>query len=358
MDYQVLIPSPDAIPAPAWLFIVLEQLLFLLHIIVINAVVGGTLLILFSRLLGKDDQHLYEMQKPIAKKLPVLIALGINFAVPPLLFLQVVFGHLFYTSSVLMATYWILIIPLLVLAYYGAYIHIAKYMKSPWFSKISLALASIILIYIGMMLVNNNSLMEQPEKWTAYFGNRGGTILDFASPAYWPRFLHFLAASIAVGGLFFSVVYHFLKKAEEREKKIRNGLKIFAFATAFQILVGFWYLLVIPRDYMLQFMGKDLLATIILMLGIVIGISAMVFAFLGNFKLTIIHTILTIVLMIITRFNLRMMYLSNDLQLSQLELSPQYGVLALFLVVLLIGLVAIWYMLKVGFNKTNGRASQ
>ena len=76
---------------------------------------------------------------PVAKKLPVMIALGINMGVPPLLFLQVVYGNLFYSSSVLMAVYWILIIPLLILAYYGTYIHIFRYGKSPWFSKLSLS---------------------------------------------------------------------------------------------------------------------------------------------------------------------------------------------------------------------------
>ncbi len=357
MDYQVLIPSPDAIPAPAWLFIVLEQLLFLLHLIVINAVVGGAFILLFKRLAGKGGRQLYEVQGPIAKKLPVMVALGINFAIPPLLFLQVVYGHLFYSSSVLMASYWILIIPLLILAYYGTYVHAGQFLKRPLLSKFSLILAVIILLYVALMLVSNNALMEQPEKWTAYFGNRGGSILDFSDVGFWPRFFHFLAASLAVGGLLYSIV-HQLSRGEDPEKtgKVRNGLMIFAVATAIQILVGFWYLLAIPRDIMLGFMGGDLPATIILMLGIVLGISAMVFAFLGKLKLTIIHTLMTIAVMIVTRFNLRMMYLADDLQLSKLELHPQYGILALFLVVLLAGLAAIFYMLKVGFNKTNGRA--
>jgi hypothetical protein len=357
MDYQVLIPIPDAIPAPAWLFILLEQLLFLLHIIVINAVMGGALLLLFQRLLGKDNQQIYEPHQPLIKKLPVLIALGINFGIPPLLFLQVVFGHLFYSSSVLMATYWILIIPLLVIAYYGAYIHAGKYLTSPWFSKISLALASVILLYIGFMLVNNNALMEQPESWTAYFENRGGNILLLSNPALLPRYLHFVAASVAIGGLFFAIVYNYMKDVSYKEKKITNGLKVFAIATAFQIIIGFWYLLAIPQDFMLQFMGQNLIATVVLMFGILTGISGMVFGFLGKFKVTLIHVILTLILMIVTRYNLRMMYLNDDFQLSQLQLSPQYGILILFLVVLLAGLVAIAYMLKVGFKNTDGRVA-
>jgi hypothetical protein len=358
MDVNSLIPTPDTIPAPAWVFIVLEQLLFLLHIIVINAVLGGALILFFKRIMTRETAESAVLHQPVAVKLPVLFALGINFAIPPLLFLQVVFGHLFYTSSVLMATYWILIIPLLIIAYYGAYIHKSKLVSTPWFSKLSLAVAILILLYTGFMLVGNNALMESPERWTAYFENRGGGVLGIELVTFLPRYFHFIAASIAVGGLFYSVIYKFMKKeVENREDRINNGLKIFALGTSVQVVVGFWYLLAIPQDFMLQFMGKDLIATIFLMVGILAGIGALVAGFMKKFNATVILALLTLVAMIINRYNLRMMYLNDNFQLSQLKLSPQYGVLVLFLLILLIGLAAIFYMIKVGFKNNNGRAA-
>lgn len=356
MDYQSLIPTADTIPAPAWVFIILEQLLFLLHIILVNAVLGGALIILFRRMSGKDDENVMNWHKPVAKKFPVMVALGINLGIPPLLFLQVVYGHLFYTSSVLMAVYWIIIIPLLILAYYGTYIHIIRFAKSPWFSKFSLLTAILIILYIGFMLVTNNTLMEQPEKWTAYFENRGGTILNLSNPAFFPRYLHFVAASVAIGGLLYAGIYHFKKdEPEKKEEKIKGALQTFAIATAVQIVVGFWFLLSIPKDFIPQFMGQNLVATLFLMVGILAGIGALVTGFLGKLKPTIIQLLITLVAMIITRYNLRMMYLADNFQLSELKLSPQYGVLILFLVVLLIGLGAIAYMLKAGFNNKERR---
>lgn len=356
MDYQSLIPVADTIPAPSWVFIVLEQLLFLLHIILVNAVLGGALIVLFKRFSGKDEK-VTNWHMPVAKKLPVLIALGINMGVPPLLFLQVVYGHLFYTSSVLMAVYWILIIPLLILAYYGTYIYIGKYGTSPWFSKLSLLTAVVIILYIGFMLVNNNSLMEEPDKWTAYFDHRSGTILNL-NVAFFPRYLHFVTASVAIGGLFYALVYYFKKEVEKREERIKGALKIFAIATAVQVVVGFWYLLSIPQSLIPQFMGQNLFATIILMLGILAGIGALVTAFLGKLTPTITQLLITLTAMIITRYNLRMMYLSDSFQLSQLQLKPQYGVLVLFLVILLVGLGAIYYMLKAGFKTNEGRTAK
>jgi hypothetical protein len=255
-----------------------------------------------------------------------------------------------------MAVYWIIIIPLLILAYYGTYIHIGKYGKSPWFSKISLLTAVILILYIGFMLVNNNSLMEQPEKWTTYFENRGGTILNLSNPAFFPRYFHFVAASVAIGGIFYAVVYKFNKEAKDKEEKIKGALKIFAIATAVQVVVGFWYLLSIPQEFIMQFMGQNLVATIVLMLGILSGIGALVTGFLGKFSPTVSMLAITLVLMIVTRYNLRMMYLSDNFQLNELQLSPQYGVFVLFLIVLLAGLGAIYYMLKAGFNKSERRA--
>lgn len=357
MNYQSLIPVADTIPAPAWVFIILEQLLFLLHIILVNAVLGGALIVLIKRFTGNDDESVNIWHMPVAQKLPVMIALGINMGVPPLLFLQVVYGHLFYSSSVLMAVYWILIIPLLILAYYGTYIHIYRYGKSPWFSKLSLLTAVILILYIGFMLVANNALMEQPESWTTYFENRGGNVLNLSNPAFFPRYFHFVTASIAMGGLLYAFVYHYKKDLDNKDEKIKGALRIFAIATAVQVVVGFWYLLSVPQDIIPQFMGQNMVATLFLMLGILAGIGALVTGFLGKLRPTVIQLLVTLIAMIITRYNLRMMYLSDNFKPSDLQLSPQYGVLILFLVILLIGLGVIYYMLKAGFKTKEGRTA-
>lgn len=355
MNPNDLIPTPDAMPAPAWLMIVLEQLLFLLHILIINALLGSSLIILYRWFTKKNDTEFISYNEPISKKIPVMFALGINMGVAPLLFLQVTFGHLFYTSSVLMATYWILVIPFLILAYYGAYIHYKKMNSSTGLAKFALSFLILFVLYIGFMQVANNSLMEKPEVWTQYFDNRSGTILNLSDITLYPRFFHFVFASIAVGGLFFASVYNFKKDVVDREAKIKDGLKIFGIATAFQIIVGFWYLFSLPEAQMMKLIGKDLLSSIILLIGIAGGIGALVFAFLGKYKATLIHLLLTLVFMVITRYLLRMMYLEDNFALSSLKLEPQWFVFILFVVILLIGLYSVWYMIKIGFLKSSGR---
>ena len=355
MDHNNLIPTPDVLPAPAWLMIVLEQLLFLLHILIINALLGSALIILYRWFTKKDTSQFIDYNQPIAKKIPVMFALGINLGVAPLLFLQVTFGHLFYSSSVLMATFWILIIPFLILAYYGAYIHHKNMENNSSLAKIALVFLILFVLYIGFMLVANNSLMEKPEAWTQYFENRDGTILNLSDFTLYPRFFHFFFASLAIGGLFYSTVYHFKKDCADKVEKVREGLKIFAIGTAFQIVVGFWYLFSLPEQQMMNLIGRDLLSSIILLIGIAAGIGAMVFAFLGKYTATLVHLLLTMVFMVITRYLLRMMYLEDNFSLSSLTIEPQWFIFFLFVVILLIGLYSVWYMLKVGFFKTTGR---
>lgn len=359
MEATALIPAAEAIPAPAWLFLILGLVFFTIHILLINVILGGSLITLFSRFFKSGNDHLDgRLHGALASKLPITFALAVNMGVAPLLFLQVIYGHLFYSSSVLMAFYWILVIPLLILAYYAAYIHIRKYDSAPWLSRMSIALTSIMVLYIGFAYVNNMTLMVQPERWIAYFENRSGTILNLSDPTLIPRYLHFVVASVAIAGLFMALVWNSRHKkgVAGADSKVKSSLLIFGYATIVQIVVGLWFLLAIPRDFMLNFMGGDMPATLIFLIGFLGGIGAVATAFAGKLRPTLSMLLLTIVAMVITRAHLRDMYLEGKFSLSSLELSPQYGVMILFFIILVIGLISIAYILKVAFKPKEGRA--
>ncbi len=359
MGVSPLIPTPDTIPAPDWLFVVLGVFTFIVHILFINVILGGSLLLVVSRF-RKDDSTLQEsLPGAVAGKIPTMIALGITFGVAPLLFLQVIYGHFFYSSSVLMATYWILIIPLLIIAYYGAYVHIRKYSTAKILSKTALTVSALILLYIGFMFVQNMLLMMQPQNWTAYFENRNGTILTWSDATLLPRYLHFVTASIAIGGLFLAIVWWYRQKKEipGADEKIKSALKIFGIATSVQVVVGFWFLLALPSNFILSFMGQNIFLTIVLFLGILTAIGAIISAFLGKLLPTTLHLVATIALMAITRQNLRVLYLQEQFNLSSLKLSPQYGVMALFFIVFAIGLAAVGYMAKTVYAINQRRAA-
>ena len=341
MDAIPLIPTPEAIPAPWPVFELLGILLLTLHLLFINVVLGGSLLALFSR--GPREAGL---SGAIFKKIPSTVALGVTLGIAPLLFLQVIYGHLIYSSSVLMGLYWLLIIPLLIIAYYGTYIHARASLR--WLGRTAIGVAAAIFLYIAFIYTNNMTLMLQPEKWAVYFSNRAGTILNLDDPSLWPRYLHFVTASVAVAALFGSLVWQLRarKAVPDAEEQVRRGLKIFAWATLLQVVIGLWFLMALPRDIMLSFMGKSMLNTILLALGVLLSLGAIVLAFMGKFWPTLWHLVVLTLVMVLNRVAVRDLYIGRFFKVEELPLKPQYDVMVLFVVILLIGLGAVWYMVK------------
>ena len=355
MDPYSLIPTPDSIPAPAGFFLVLEILLFIVHILLVNFIIGGCLLLVFYRFKSTDTDLSKVIYGPLVSKLPTSFALAINVGIAPLLFIQVIYGHLIYTSSILMAAFWLSVIPFLIIAYYSAYIQIRFYSIKEKISKIALILMSVIVLYIAFIYVNNMTLMVQPIKWTLYFSNKNGTILNLNEPTLIPRYLHFIVASVAIAALALAGYWSYQKTKNhpQAEDYFSRMLRIFGIATVVQVVVGFWFLLALPTDFIQQFMGKNMHFTGILLLGFITTILTLFFTYKNNLKLTIIHVLITMLLMVMTRSNLRSLYLQDYFSLDHLAIRPQYDILALFLIILVIGLISVGHMIRISFSSRN-----
>ncbi len=323
MEALSLVPAPDTIPAPWWLFEALVVIALTIHFIFINIVVGGGIIALGSRLRqAKKDTVPFAVPG-----ITTALALGINFGVAPLLFAQVLYGQFLYTSSILMAVWWILVIPVLIAAYYGAYIYSEG--KAQAIRSTALALSLAALLYIAFIFVNNMTLMLNPKAWAAYFGNRSGTMLNLSDPALIPRYVHFLVASVAVAGLYGALRAH--RSEGPKAPAVRKGLRIFSGATAVQIASGFWFLLSLPDNTMRLFLGGNILYTTILSVGIVLAIATVLMAVRGRLIPTTVLLLVLVTLMVVNRANLRSALLSEYFKPADLMLEPQFGVMALFL---------------------------
>ncbi|MGC8795468.1 hypothetical protein [Thermodesulfovibrio sp.] len=350
MEIKNLIPYTESIPAPAQILILFEQFFFMIHIVLVNSIIGLSLIIIYKNLSATGET--LEIKKLIAQKIPILFAIAINMAIPALLFIQVVFGHFFYTSSVLLGTFWILIIPSLIVAYYASYFYYRK-VEASTLANLSLLIVIFIMLYIAFILVNNLTLMEEPQKWSQYFEKRDGTILLWKEITIYPRYFHFIVASLAVGGIFYAV-YNKLTKSTDKKiqsMKIKEGLKIFSYATVVQMFIGILFLLTLPKKVMLQFMGGDFLATLVFISGIVFATAAMISGFKEKLNFTLVFLTLTILAMIINRYNLRIFQLGDYFKISELKINPQWDVFVIFLLILFAGVGVIIYMLKLAFFK-------
>lgn len=350
MNPAALIPTPDAISVPWGWFYVLLMLTFLLHILVMNAMLGGGIIALISAFRGGEQNTL--LDKEFGYKWPYTIAFAVNMGVAPLLFVQVLYGQFIYSSSILMAVWWFSIFGLLILAYYGAYIYDFKFESLGSPRIFMLEFSVFILLFVGFLFSNNMTLMLQPEKWQAYFNNGGGTLLNLSDPSLYPRYLHFVVGSVAVAGLFLALVGHFrfTKSTVNREFLIDQGMTYFTYATAAQIVIGFWFLIALPKQVMMVFMGGSSYGTILLLLGIILGFAALYIGYKKQVVMASAITLVTLVAMIFMRDLVRIAYLKPYFQLSDLVVEPEYSPLIFFLVIFAIGLALIGYMLKLAFG--------
>jgi len=350
MNIEALIPSPDTIPVAwgwFWLFLIIT---FFFHLLFMNVTIGtGVISFVKSISRKKEDRR---TAKDLALKLPYTIAFTITTGVAPLLFIQVLYGHFIYTSSVLMAAYWLSIIVLLLAAYYSAYLYDFKFDSLGAFRSALIALSILLFLLIAFFLSNNMTLMLVPETWKAYFSNAKGTFLNLSEPTLFPRYFHFIFASLANGGLFLALLN------DARGKKggnsfpweIRFGLKWFQVAFIFQMFLGFWFFIKLPKDIRLMFMGQNGYATVVFMLALSGAFSAIYFSAKSNIRWCTVAVLFTVINMVLIRDVVRTAYLRPYFHVSDLKVNPQYTPMLLFLVTLVVGIVLIVYMLKLALR--------
>ena len=120
MEPMLVDPSYNpAVPAPLWFVEFFKWLGFTLHTVPMNLWYAGLLVALMLHFGGNASGRRFAGR--FLQQMPVIVALGINFGVVPLLFIQLAYYKVFYPATILMAWFWLAIIALLVPAYYGVY---------------------------------------------------------------------------------------------------------------------------------------------------------------------------------------------------------------------------------------------
>lgn len=356
MNIMNLIPNPDAIPVEWGWFKFFLLFSFMAHILLVNVVIGSALIAFFSNIgNGAQGRQPENVEKDLSAKLPFFIAFAVNFGIVPFLFLQVLYGQFIYVSSILMATFWISTTVLLIVSYYSAYIYKYRFDSATDSRIYFIGAAAFIFLVIGFIFSNMMTLMLSPNSWTEYFENPRGTILNLSDPVLIPRYLHFVVASIAVGGLFLALLGYLdgKKGRQGAGDQIRCGMKWFSYATLVQIPIGCWFLVSLPRDVMMLFMGHERLPTLVFLFSIALLI-AVVWAGFKNRLFFAGGTLLALVMsMIVMRDMVRTAYLSPFFHPRDLEVTAQYSPMLLFLSALVISLAVIAYVIRCSVETTD-----
>ena len=185
MTPVIPLADPLPLPAPAGLLWALLQLTFLLHLVAMNVVLGGTILALhwrFSRRAEGAPQRA-ALLAFFAKALPVAVAATVTLGVAPLLFVQVLYGRLFFTSSILMAWFWLAIVPLVILAYYGAYLLAFRGEALGGRARVVAGIVMLLFAVVAFLQVSNATRSIRPDTFVdAYRASGRGLTLNPRRP--------------------------------------------------------------------------------------------------------------------------------------------------------------------------------
>ena len=336
-------PDPLPLPGPAWLFWALLMLTFVLHLLAMNVMLGGTIIGAFARWRSRDVRHLHlrTLSAGLSEALPVAVATAVTLGVAPLLLVQVLFGRLFFTGSILMAWFWLLVIPVLIVAYSCAYA-LALNSSLPRSAGLALSgLVTLLLLLVAFVYVNNMSLLWRPDRYAAmYQASARGLHLNVVDATFIPRFLHMLLGAVAVAGMVIAVVGAARRHRDSEFGRwaVRHGAAWFSGATSVNLLAGIWWLVAVPRETLLAFMKQDLLAPLVLAIGVILALGVlamMVVAIQMPNPCAIVRgsawtLVFTVTFMAVTRDELRRAAITSAGFRPTTWVAPQWGLILIF----------------------------
>jgi hypothetical protein len=370
-----LVPAvdPAPLPGPIWLLHLLWVTTFTVHLLLVNAVLGGTILSAVALVRGRagrglDAKHRGSPSRPerglagrdlaawFASINTWAIPFAITFAIAPLLFMQLLYGRFFYSATILLAGAWLTMLGLLTVAYYLNY-PVKRRIKDGGTPSLLVLVQALLFLTIAGIQVAVSLLHQRPDRWGAVSDHPWSVLFD---PAFVPRYLHFVFAAVAVSGSV--LAWWRMRRSEldgagagsrgdpgggtngpspavELDGDVRFGLLAALGATALQLPVGFWMLFALPRDVLLGFMKGGPGTMMPLTLGILTGVGAIVVLALCLSPLAkprlVRHAMEllcgTMILMVLTRHQLRRVYLAVENRGVPVAVTPQWGAIGLFL---------------------------
>ncbi|MFA0783785.1 hypothetical protein [Fervidibacter sacchari] len=351
-------PEPIPLPAPVWLLQALLFITFVLHIIPMNMTLGGLVILAHGEMSGRMSEPL---RRWITGYLPVTVAFTVTTGVAPLLFLQVLYGQLFFPAAVVIAWAWFAVVIALLLGYYGVYAYVlASERLGRWKGWVIIG-STLLFLYVAFAFNNVITLMSTPFRWWELWQERNPSIhfnLNIWEPTLFPRFGHFVLGAIAVAGLIAALYGSILLRKGEATGRdlVMKGATWFVGATIVNYFVGVAFLFTHEQPVWQAFIGGDIFATVLLWGGVVLSVVALISAILSRraerpFPFVVfaaVMTLLTIVTMAGVKFMVRSMLIARHAPLFNLKdvpVQPQWGIIVLFVVLLLVGLGIVTWML-------------
>jgi hypothetical protein len=312
-----------------------------------------------SSYLGRRHGRHRDLARHVSAVMPPVMAFTITLGIAPLLFLQLLYGQFFYTSSVLMAWSWLAVVLLVMLAYYGLY----------WFSMQREELGvrgfwvtlgtTLLILHVMKTFTQNLTLLERPQDfYPRFLATTVGNYLGPQDVLMFARLTHFLVAALAIAGLGLAILSRSWRaeSPDFADWAQDYGARWFLAGTGVQFLVGMGFLFSQPEPIRFAFLGRDRLWTSLIGVAIVLAVLAML-AVRKSPAAAAAAIFGTIGLMAVMRHLVRLANLRPYFDPRTLPVQGQWVVFIIFAVLLLAGLATVGWMLYQFLRPATARAA-
>ncbi len=341
------IPTPDPLgyPVPVWVLKSLTYLTLTLHYLAMQFTLGGALFYLWIGLRKPAEGG--RIQSYLGGSLPLGFSYLVTLGIPPLLFVQVLYGQFYYSSSVLIGAFWILVVPLLILAYGLFYLHKLTRRDRPQGQAWVISVALLAMLTIAYIYSNNFTLLQTPERWLdMYVAHPAGGTLNFGEPTRMPRLVLLLSPALAVAGLGLMVAGSFWYRRGQEEIGAafqRQGLGGLVVGTALSLAGGWWLFARLPERVLVGLQGNQLVQVALYaglgLAGLAVVVGAASYRVRSG-RLPLVGALLAalaIAAIVIVRDGIRDAYLAPVFSTASVPVNAQWGLFFGFVGTLVVG---------------------
>ncbi|QDU57107.1 hypothetical protein [Aeoliella mucimassa] len=235
------------LPTESLGYFVLYLVTLVLHVVVMNYVVAGALMVAGAavyRLFGEYCQATRTMVSVVKDWLPLALGVTITLGVAPILFVQLLYKHAFYTANLLLFHRWMAILPVLIVAFYLLYLQKTKWLEARGKGLQALVAVGVLamFLFVAWSWSENHLLsLAGQETWTE----------QFAAGRWWhqtaelpPRLSLWMIGSLAT----FAVLLGW-QLMDTADKQTVGRLSLTALSGAGgAVLAAIWYAVVLPES--------------------------------------------------------------------------------------------------------------
>jgi hypothetical protein len=368
------LPAPQSLSLPESDPLVhgLLILVFSVHALFMNLVVGGTLITVFTDAIGiVTARTAYrQLATTLANWLPGLLSVALVLGIMPLVLVQVLYGPVFMPAANLLGEVWVLAAVAVMVGYGGlyGYKHWRGSLSDRPFIHLALGLlSSMMFLAVAFVFVMVSVLLLNSDRWVEI--SQVGLWAVVNLPSVIPRYGHLVLATVAGMGIFLVCYGLFLSQSgqasTDEDPKERYATWVTRYGVAWtltgaipQIVIGPWLLLSLPA-----FVRGDLvsgqsfgslaffLALTAALLSLVLLNAALMAPQARGFALGgMLSLVVTMCLMMVVRHAVRVTWLSQQYETAALGNQDQWTVLFMVATMMLVG-VGLTLMMVRAYQK-------